>query len=118
MLTKDQLKDKKMIDKKHRKIKFIIKTILLLLLVMLIFFNIPYSKTRQEFSELIRNQIELNVAERNNFTIQDLNGLPGPVQKYFIHCGYIGTPKRSYMKAFKNDVSFVLERKKPPRKMD
>lgn len=108
----------KIMKKKHGKRKGTIGIILFLILGIILFFNIPYSKTNHEFSQLIKEQMEINTVERDQFTIEDIRGLPEPVQKYFIHCGFIGTAQMSYMRAFYNDVGFVLNKDRPALKID
>jgi hypothetical protein len=103
---------------KYNKLKIIFGSTVLLILAAIVFFNIPYSKTNQEFSKLVNNQIKNNTSERGQFTMQDIKGLPKPVQKYFIHCGFIGAPKMSYMKVVFIDVDFVLNRDKPPLRIN
>ena len=38
------------------------------------------------------------------FTEEDFNNLPAAIQKYLQSCGYIGTPKMSYLKMKYHDV--------------
>jgi hypothetical protein len=58
-------------------------------------FFIPYSKTHVEFN-LIRERLLMSALNGLEvFTEEDVSHLPFPVKKYFIHCGYINTPKSS-----------------------
>lgn len=86
--------------------------------ITIIFFNISYSKTKNEFK--ILNNILTTKASKTNevFTSEDIKNLPSPVQRFFNHCGYIGKPKMTYMKATFKDVSFSLGRNKPTIKID
>lgn len=89
--------------------------------VVLIFFRLPYSKTKKEFKNLkndITKTAKTTSHENEHFTEEDIANLPIPVQRYFRHCGYIGTPKMSYMKAYYKDVDFSLGRDKPNINMD
>jgi hypothetical protein len=86
--------------------------------IMTVFFNIPYSKTRTEFSELISSLLTEMPNESSVFTEEDIAHLPLPVQKYFRYCGYIGTPKMSFMKAIYQDVDFLFGKDKPTIKID
>jgi hypothetical protein len=84
----------------------------------ILFFHIPYSPTRKEFSQLEKQLIQAagvsaGVADKAVFTEQDIADLPQPLQRYFRHCGYIGTPKMSYMKAIFNQTDFRMDRNKP-----
>ncbi|OAB42223.1 DUF6544 family protein [Paenibacillus glacialis] len=78
-----------------------------------VFFYVPYSKTKTEFTQSATEQIGISNAINNVFTFDDVKELPNPVRKYFEYSGYIGTPKMSYMKvAFKN-VDFIMSPDKP-----
>lgn len=88
--------------------KIIISILIILIVAVIIFFNIPYSKTRSEFSNAINTMI-LNSSENTEvFTKKDIKDLPLSVQKYFQYCGYLGTPKMSYMKAIFKNVDFKI----------
>ncbi|MGI6084737.1 MAG: DUF6544 family protein [Acetivibrionales bacterium] len=99
--------------KRGRKIVFIIAmTILALIAALFIFFRLPGSRTKTEFSDVVNSKI--SNAEKNSdiFTENDIKDLPLPVKKYFRHCGYLGTPKMSYMKASFADVDFKMSESK------
>ena len=83
-----------------------------------VFFNIPYSKTRAEFAQITGRLSTEITSENGVFTEAEIAALPGSVQKYFRYCGYIGTPKVSYMKATYQDVAFSFGRDKPTVIMD
>lgn len=73
-----------------------------------VFFYIPYSKTRNEFIS-IRDSVFTNTSKNLGvFTEEDILNLPSSVKKYFIYCGYIGTPKMNIMKAVYKDVKFLF----------
>lgn len=90
--------------------------------LIVIFFNIPYSKTTREFNITINREKQAiainNENEQQYFTEADIADLPAPVQKYFRYCGFIGTPKMSYMKVAFNNVDFSLGRGKSTIKVD
>ncbi|MHB8061319.1 MAG: DUF6544 family protein [Ruminiclostridium sp.] len=91
----------------------IISSVLLILIIaVIIFFNIPYSKTNSEFSKAINAMISNAPKSTGVFTKDDINDLPSPVQKYFEYCGYLGTPKMSYSKAIFKNVDFKMSEKK------
>lgn len=83
-----------------------------------IFFRIPCSPTKTEFSEMQGNLTAQTEHIEGIFTEEDIAGLPMPVQKYFRYCGYIGTPKMSYSKVVYQDVKFMLGKDKPMIKID
>lgn len=89
--------------KRGKNIMIILYVLLILIAVVIIFFNIPYSKTSSEFNSVINSLISSEPKNTDVFTKEDIKDLPAPVQRYFEYCGYIGQPKMSYMKiTFKN----------------
>lgn len=87
------------------------------LLVLVIWFIIPYSPVKSEFDSLVAKLSEEMDTPVDVFTEEDIAKLPEPVQKHFSYCGYLGTPKMANMKAHFNDVDFVLSPDKPQLKM-
>lgn len=73
-----------------------------------VFFKLPYSRTAAEFTNIADSKL-LNMDNKTDiFTDNDIAGLPLPVQKFFRHCGYLGTPKMKAMKANFTNVDFKL----------
>ncbi|MDF2803211.1 MAG: hypothetical protein K0S61_3114, partial [Anaerocolumna sp.] len=83
-----------------------------ILIVAAIFFMIPYSKASNEFYTAVNSKIADTAKSSDVFTDEDLKKLPLPMQKYFKYCGYLGTPKMSYMKASFHNVDFKMSDKK------
>jgi hypothetical protein len=105
--------------KRSKKIILIIAGVLLAIIgITAVFFQMPYSKTRTEFTAMAGELIAETAPESSVFTEEDIADLPLPVQKYFRYCGYIGVPKMSYMRARFQDVDFVLDKDKPAIKID
>ena len=52
------------------------------------------------------------------FTEEDFNNLPAAIQKYLQSCGYIGTPKMSYLKMKYHDVDFSQGKDRPALTID
>ena len=92
--------------------------ILGMVLLTLVFFTLPCSKTRSEFSKAADMLIGDAGSSDELFTLDDIASLPPPVQRYFIHCRFIGKPKMTHMKATFEDVYFSLGRGKPAIKID
>jgi hypothetical protein len=92
----------------------ILLSVIFILVALLIFFNIPYSKTQSEFQRL-RNLYTSQTTDKDEIiTEASIKNLPAPVQKYFRYCGYLGTPMRSYMKAEFKNVNFnIIQKGKP-----
>ncbi|NLT58975.1 MAG: hypothetical protein GXX99_08445 [Clostridiales bacterium] len=74
--------------------------------------RLPFSPTRTAFEKVVEEKIAATGEIGEVFTEQDIAGLPLPVQNYFRHCGYLGTPKMAYMRASLTDVDFVMSAKK------
>ena len=89
-----------------------------IVLLVLVFFALPYSKTHKEFSKATDVLISDAGVSDELFTLDDIASLPLPVQKFFIHCQFIGKPKMTYMKATFKDVDFSLGREKSTIKID
>lgn len=87
----------------------IIGSILCVIGILMIVFNSPGSKTKAEFTKTAESLIAEAGQREDIFKASDIAGLPEPVQRYFIHCGYIGTPKMSYIKMTYHDVDFVFD---------
>lgn len=107
--------------KKRGKKRMLVITIGVLLLAIVsitVFFNSSYSKTRAEFSELTDSLLTGMPNERSVFTEADMVDLPLSVQKYFRYCGYIGTPRMSFMVAAYQDIDFIFGKDKPTIKID
>jgi hypothetical protein len=100
-----------------RIVLWILGVIILLVLIIVIWFKIPYSPTISEFKRLRDNQLSKMKPSSGVFTEEDISKLPSPVQKYFKYCGYIGKTKMSSIKAYYNDVDFVLSPDKPKLKI-
>jgi len=84
-----------------------------LVLLVLVLFALPHSKTRREYSKATEKLIGDALSSGEVFTLEEIASLPLPVQRYFIHCRFIGKPKMTHMKATFKDVDFSLGRGKP-----
>ncbi|ASA25757.1 DUF6544 family protein [Paenibacillus donghaensis] len=87
-------------------------TILIFIAAVVIFFQLPGSKTMSEFRDSVDSSITKIEKQTDVFSEEDLVALPLPVQQFFRSCGYLGTPKMSYMKATFRNVDFKLSDKK------
>ena len=93
------------------------------LLVMIgaavIFFNIPFSPLKNDFTKDMNALSERSMSPSSRvFTKEDIVALPAPVQKYFRSCGFIGKPIMSGMKAAFRDVPFKQGKNGPSLKID
>jgi hypothetical protein len=95
--------------KRSKKTMWIILSVVAVIIVsILIFFNIPYSKTRNAFNNTIKSLTSNIKSNSNVFTEEDIKDLPQPVQNYYRYCGYIGKPKMSYIKIFFDNIDFYM----------
>lgn len=88
---------------------FIVIGVLLIIFGMImIWFNIPYSPIKSNFQKDINSIISENSRQTDEgvFLEKDFSGLPDAIQKYIKDCGYIGTPKMSYLKMEYHNVNF------------
>lgn len=108
--------------KKARKRKmFVVIGILLVLLgALVVWFNIPYSPIKRQFqNDIATLSSEKHLSFENDvFTDEEFSSLPTAIQRYIQKCGYIGTPKMSYMKMEYNNVDFKQGRNGPNLTID
>lgn len=100
---------------------FIVIGVLLIIFGMImIWFNIPYSPIKSNFQKDINSIISENSRQTDEgvFLEKDFSGLPDAIQKYIKDCGYIGTPKMSYLKMEYHNVNFKQGRNGPELKID
>lgn len=97
---------------------YIVLGVLFVLLGMtLIWFNIPYSPTRDRFDKDVKNLISenQNISKNEVFTNDDFSHLPITIQKYLEECGYLGKQKMAFFKIDFRDVKFMLGKDNPLR---
>ncbi len=108
--------------KKARKNKMFIAVGILLIITgaVMIWFHIPYSPTKIAFKNDIKNLIAGNSlrTEGELFSEEEFLHLPDTIQKYLKNCGYIGTPKMSYMKIEFKNVAFMQGKNGPALVID
>ena len=100
---------------------FIVIGVLFALIVMiLIWFHIPYSPVKRDFQNDVDTIMFENQLQTKNevFTEGDFNNLPAAIQKYIQGCGYIGTPKMSYLKMEYHNVDFLQGKNRPTLTID
>lgn len=88
--------------------------------VLMVWFNISYSPVKKQFQNDVDSLVKNNklLGENEVFTKEDFADFPLSIQKYIEHCGYIGTPKMSYLKMEYQDVDFVQGRNGAKLKID
>lgn len=105
----------------RRKIKMgILIGIIVLVAIVLVWFNIPYSPVKSAFLKDIKKLKANNILKEEGelFAKEDFVHLPSAIQKYIVYCGYIGTPKMSYLKMEYHDVDFMQSKTGPALEID
>lgn len=100
---------------------FIVIGVLLVFIGMiLIWFHIPYSPVKRDFQKDIDTLMSENQLRTYNevFTEKDFSHSPTAIQRYIENCGYIGTPKMSYLKMEYHNVDFSQGRNGPTLTID
>lgn len=90
---------------------FAIGILVFIVLGIVVWFSISFSPMKSEFLQRKDNLVSEQQPSGHVFTMEDIAGLPAPLQKYFENCGYIGKPKMLNIKISHNDVDFVLNTK-------
>ena len=98
----------------------VIGVMLLLIGLILVWFHIPYSPVKSDFQKDVGTLISENQVRTDNgvFAKKDFRDLPVAIQKYIEGCGYIGTPKMSYLKMEYRNVDFAQGKNGPSLKID
>lgn len=107
-----------------RKKKMILLLIIFALIVLVIFwFNIPYSPFKNQFKKDLTKQTQLSEsflreASEAVYVKEEFESLPPLLRAYIKECGYIGSPRKSVLKMEYKKVDFVLGQKRPKLKID
>mgnify|MGYP004545411043 FL=1 len=105
---------------RNREMLIAVGIIFVLVGALMVWFNISYSPVKKQFQNDVDSLVENNklLDENEVFTKEDFADFPLSIQKYIEHCGYIGTPKMSYLKMEYQDVDFVQGRNGAKLKID
>lgn len=98
----------------------VIGGMLLFVGLILVWFHIPYSPVKSDFQKDAGTLISENQVRTDNgvFAKKDFRDLPVAIQKYIEGCGYLGTPKMSYLKMEYHNVDFAQGKNGPTLKID
>lgn len=94
--------------------------IALILILVLVWFRIPYSPLKAQFN----NDADALKAKNNTYTgsevfaEEDFADMPAGIQKYIENCGFIGKPKTNYVMMEYHDVDFAQGKTGPKLKID
>lgn len=94
--------------------------LLIIVGAVMIWFHIPYSPIKNEFKNDITALMTENNLQTNGavFKEEDFIHLPSAIQNYIKNCGYIDTPKMSYLKMEYHDVNFMQGKNGPALTID
>lgn len=112
--------------KKFMTILIIIAAIILLLAI---WFNIPYSSVKTQFQNDVEARLQSaatlpnanadsSVAPAGTLNSADIANLPPLIQKYLETCGYIDSERRTHLTMEYKDVDFGMGVNKPRLKID
>ena len=108
-----------------RKKKMIFLFVIIALIVLVVFwFNIPYSPFKNQFKKDYEKQIQLSENHQNHsasmtvFVKEDFEALPPLLQTYIEECGYIGKKRKSVLQMDYKKVDFALGQNRPKLKID
>lgn len=92
--------------------------IIFFIIAIIIFFKMPYSKTKTSFQNAVNTYTKMFNKKSNIITEKGIEHLPELVQNYFRICGYIGKTKMTSMKASMSNVPLVTSKDKSPMIVD
>jgi len=98
--------------------KWILYFIVIFIASVIVFFKIPYSKTKSGFKKDVQKHSRKSSLQAGVFSEQDTAFLPEPVQKHFRVAGYIGRSKMLSMSAHMQSVPLKDSNHKPPMIID
>ncbi len=109
-----------MMKARKRKMFIALGMLLVIVGVLVIWFNIPYSPVKKQFQNDIADLLTENQLSGDNelFTEKDFSHLPTAIQRYIENCGYIGTQKMSYLKMEYHNVDFSQGKDRPTLTID
>ena len=103
-----------------RKMLAVICVVFLFVGLILVWFHIPYSPVKSDFQKDVGTLISENQVRTDHdvFAKKDFSNLPVAIQRYIQECGYIGSPKMSYLKMEYHNVDFAQGKNGPTLKID
>lgn len=106
--------------KKKRKKMAVLISIATIILILIVWFNIPYSPLKSDFKKDNEELQAKNKLYKSDdvFSAKDFEGFPTAIQKYVENSGYIGKKKMNFVKMQYHDVDFSQGRKGPNLKID
>jgi len=91
---------------------------LVVVAVIAIWFLVPYSPLRSEFSKDVEALLGKPDQRSDCFAAKDFEQMPVAIQRYVEHCGFIGTRKKGHLHMEYRNVSFMQSTKGPNLKIN
>lgn len=97
--------------------------IFVLIALVILWFNIPYSPFKNQFRKDLNKQIQLSKSflrdtSKTVYEKEDFELLPPLIQTYLEECGYIGSLRKSILQMEYKKVDFSLGQNRPKLKID
>ena len=101
----------------------LLSAIITLIVLVILWFNIPYSPFKNQFRKDLNKQIHLSESflresSKTVYTREDFESLPPLIQSYLEECGYIGSLRKSILQMEYKKVDFSLGQNRPKLKID
>ena len=96
----------------------VVLSIVAIIVVVLLVLLLPPSVLQKRFAGIEQEFVQNLESKEEVFTLEELEGYPLPVQRFYTEGGYIGKQKMSGLKAVFTDVPFSLGMDKPTISID
>ncbi|MDC7229626.1 MAG: hypothetical protein PQJ48_04910 [Sphaerochaetaceae bacterium] len=96
----------------------VVLSIVAIIVVVLLVLLLPPSVLQKRFAGIEQEFVQNLESKEEVFTLEELEGYPLPVQRFYTEGGFIGKQKMSGLKAVFSDVPFSLGRDKPAISID
>lgn len=101
------------------KTTFLISGILLILLLLLfVWFAVPYSPLKADFNKAYKKTVQKNSSVMGSFSAEFLADKPQLLRDYIAYCGLIDQPMMHHSVTIHNNVDFLLQPGKPLVKIE
>ena len=102
-----------------KKIMIVLIVVATIILLLAVWFNIPYSPVKAQFkSDVEARTQKVEAVTSEKYTADDFKDLPPTIQKYLELNGYIGAKRQNLLLMEYRDVDFGLGVNKPRLKID
>ena len=102
-----------------KKIMIVLIVVAALILILAVWFNIPYSPVKSQFKTDVEARTQkITAVTSEKYTADDFKDLPPTIQKYLELNGYIGAERHALLSMEYRDVDFGMGPDKPKIKID